>query len=168
MWTLHRNRTLCKWYARSSIYRSQTTYKNETRWYTIIQIYQHMHFTQIKSHTSATRRRYRLVYDFQFLLCTRTCVGITNDGGRNASNEQCKIRYLQFLVSPQFKGWLPRLLRPLRSLLYLTTLCCHLLSVYSINSLCRFPKSQRSYDGKWRTGVVGQNNVSLLELVLCL
>jgi hypothetical protein len=44
-----------------------------------------MHFTHIKRNTYAACRSYSLMYDVQILLCTY--VGITNDGGRNASNE---------------------------------------------------------------------------------
>ena len=45
------------------------------------QTYEHMQLTQIKSHT----QRYSLMYAFQFMFCTY--VGITDGGGRNASNE---------------------------------------------------------------------------------
>jgi hypothetical protein len=38
-------------------------------------VYQHMHLTATKT------RRYKLMYGFQFMLCT--AVGITNGGGRN-------------------------------------------------------------------------------------
>ena len=62
----------------------KTTFKNKTRPFTIIHVYQHMQLTQIKSHTKATHRMYKLMYDFQFMLCAY--VGITNDG-LNASND---------------------------------------------------------------------------------
>jgi len=63
----------------------KTTFKNETQLFTVIPIHQHMQLTHNKSHTQATHSRYSLMYTFQFMLCTY--VGITNGGGRNASNE---------------------------------------------------------------------------------
>ena len=44
---------------------------------------------------------------------------------------------LQFLCSPQFNSRFATSLRPIRSLFYQTTVCCHLLSVHSIDmALC--------------------------------
>jgi len=48
------------------------------------------------------------------------------------------------LGSPEFKKWRPRSLRTLGSLFYLTTLCCHLLSVYSFNTAHSADPTKRS------------------------
>jgi len=61
------------------------TFKNETQLFTAIPKHQHIQLAHNKSHTQATHSRYSLMYAFQFMLCTS--VGITNGGGRNASNE---------------------------------------------------------------------------------
>ena len=60
----------------------KTTFKNKTRRFTFIHVYQHMQLTQksYKVHTGGTN----LCMNFN-LLCAY--VGITNNGGRNASNE---------------------------------------------------------------------------------
>ena len=60
-------------------------YKKEAQLFTVIPKYQHMQLTQNKRHTEATHSRYSLMYAFQFMLYTY--VGITNGGGRNASNK---------------------------------------------------------------------------------
>ena len=61
------------------------TFKNKIQPFTATPIYQNIQLTHNKSHTQATHSRYSLMYAFQFMLCTS--VGITNGGGRNASNE---------------------------------------------------------------------------------
>ena len=76
---------------------------------------------------------------------------------------------LQFLCSPQLNIRFPTSLRPIRSLLYQTTLCCHLLSVHSINMThcadCHLV--WRRDNGKWRTAVVGQNCVNWSYIFAC-
>ena len=63
----------------------RTSLNKEPRPFSVSPIHQHIKLTHIKSHTQATHSRYSLMYAFQFMLCTY--VGITNGGGRNASND---------------------------------------------------------------------------------
>jgi len=76
---------------------------------------------------------------------------------------------LQSLSSQKFNSMFPTLLRPIQSLFYQTTVCCHPLSVHSINMAHCAERLLvwRSKDGKWRTVVVGQNDVNwVMELNL--
>jgi len=77
---------------------------------------------------------------------------------------------LLFLGSPQFNSWFPTSLRPIQSLIYQTTLCCQLLSVHSINmaNCADRQLAWRNDGGKWRTVVVGQNDVNWSDMCVCL
>ena len=85
MCTVHKNRTMSHGTHKAVLTHNEMKYKKEAQLFTVIPKYQHMQLTQNKRHTEATHSRYSLMYAFQFMLYTY--VGITNGGGRNASNK---------------------------------------------------------------------------------